>query len=213
MKLSHKQKIIITTAIAALGYFIDIFDAVLFTMLRTKSLSSLGIDPDAILSSGIHLINTQLSGMLIGGLTFGIIADKFGRKKLLIGSILIYSSATLLNAYVTNLPWYFVCRFFAGLGLGAEGGLALTLVSELVSKKSRGLLPALVATCGTAGAAVASIVGQFLTWQMAYIVGGLMGLFLMLFRVGAIESSIYLSTAENKAVKRGIVILKRNVAR
>ena len=74
-------------AVAALGYFVDIYDLVLFNIVRIPSLKSLGLVGDQLTSTGLMLLNYQMTGMLIGGLLWGILGDKRGRLSVLFGSI------------------------------------------------------------------------------------------------------------------------------
>lgn len=177
--------------VAALGYFVDIYDLVLFSIVRRPSLEALGITGDQLLSDGVWLINMQMSGMLIGGLLWGIWGDKRGRISVLFGSILLYSLANILNAFVTSVEAYAALRFVAGIGLAGELGAAVTLVSETLKKEHRGYATALVAGVGVSGAIAAGLVAQYLNWQMAYIVGGVLGLGLLLLRIKMHESPLF----------------------
>lgn len=194
-----------TVLVAALGYFVDMFDLTLFGVLRVASLKGIGItEPDQILSSGILLLNLQMIGMLIGGVAWGIMGDKRGRLSVLFGSILLYSIANIANAFATNLTSYAILRFFVGFGLAGELGAAITLVSEVLDKDVRGYGTTLVATLGLLGAVAAAMVGQSLPWNWAYIIGGLMGLSLLVARFSVMESSMF-SHVETK--KRGDIRL------
>ena len=167
------------------------------------SLQALGLTPEEILTTGVSLLNVQLLGMVIGGFSFGILADKYGRRGVLFGSIVLYSLATFLNAYVTSIPWYFLYRFLAGIGLGAEGGIAITLVSELLSKNKRGFLAPIVATTISMGACLASLIGHYFDWQTAYMIGGIMGFSVLIFRVSARESDLFKAIHNDKSIEKG----------
>ncbi|MES2200869.1 MAG: MFS transporter [candidate division FCPU426 bacterium] len=181
----------LAVVVGALGYFVDIYDLILFSVVRVPSLRSLGVPEDQILSTGIHLLNWQMTGMLLGGILWGVLGDKRGRISVLFGSILLYSLANLANAWVQTPQAYAWLRFIAGLGLAGELGAAITLVSEILPKEKRGLGTTIVATVGVSGAVVANLVARHFDWRNAYIVGGVLGLALLLMRFGILESGIF----------------------
>ena len=191
-----------TVLVASLGYFVDIYDLILFGIVRVPSLTSLGISGDQLIKVGVLLLNMQMLGMLIGGVIFGIWGDKRGRLSVLFGSIFIYSIANLLNAFVTSVETYALLRFVAGVGLAGELGAAITLVSEVMTKESRGYGTAIVATIGVSGAIFAAIVGELFNWQAAYIIGGVLGLLLLIARIKMFESGMY-KTLKNSNVRKG----------
>lgn len=182
-----------TVLVASLGYFVDIYDLILFGIVRVPSLTSLGITGDQLINVGVFLLNMQMAGMLIGGIIFGIWGDKKGRLSVLFGSIFIYSIANLLNAFVSSVEMYAVLRFIAGVGLAGELGAAVTLVSEVMTKESRGYGTTIVATIGVSGAIFAAIIGDLFNWQTAFIIGGVLGLILLIARVKMFESGMYKS--------------------
>ena len=186
--------------IAALGYFVDLFDLVLYGVVRISSLKTIGVPESELFSTGATLLNYQMGGMLLGGFVWGAIGDKHGRRAALFGSILLYSLATFANAFVTDVNTYAFLRFVAGFGLAGELGAAITLVSEALPQKTRGLGSAFIATVGFAGAALSSYVTQHMTWEHAYELGGVLGIFLLIARIGIHESSLFLS-AKNKISK------------
>jgi len=151
----------ITVWVAALGYFVDMYDLTLFGVVRTASLNALGLtSAQETLQAGLFLYNIGMIGMMLGGLVWGVLADKKGRLSVMFGSILIYSMGNILNAFVTDVNMYAVCRFFVGFGLAGELGAAITLVSESLPKESRGLGTTVVATLGLFGAVCASFIDQ-----------------------------------------------------
>ncbi|MBI1860332.1 MAG: MFS transporter [Deltaproteobacteria bacterium] len=192
----------LTVIVGALGYFVDIYDLVLFSIVRIQSLTALGVPPSELLPVGVRLINCQMVGMLIGGLVWGILGDKKGRVSVLFGSILLYSVANILNAFVQNLEQYAVLRFVAGLGLAGELGAAITLVSEVLPKETRGYGTAVVAGVGLSGAVFAGIVGDLLSWRIAYLSGGLFGFLLLLLRLQLLESGLF-KKAGTVSITRG----------
>ena len=155
-----------TVLVAALGYFVDMFDITIFGVVRVASLQGIGItDPAQITSAGIFLVNLGAAGMLAGGLLWGVLGDKRGRLSVLFGSIFLYSTANILNAFVSSLGAYGALRFFAGVGLAGELGAAVTLISEMLSKENRGYGTTLIATLGLMGSVTAALVGQKFAWQ------------------------------------------------
>jgi putative MFS transporter len=215
------KKVIILIIVAALGYFVDIYDMVLFGVVKAESLSQImiGQSIEEQASTGKFLFNMQMLGMLVGGLLWGVLGDKKGRIKVLFGSILLYSIANLLNAFVTDITSYAIIRVVAGIGLAGELGAGITLVSEMMSKEKRGYGTMIIVTFGALGAVVASLVGaegqiigdfiysltgtQLANWQVTYIVGGMLGVFLLLLRVGTIESSFFEKMSDDKTVSKG----------
>jgi putative MFS transporter len=186
-----KQKLL---WIAAFGYFVDLFDLVLYGAVRIDSLKSLGFQGNELFEVGANLLNIQMAGMVVGGIFWGILGDRRGRKEALFGSIFIYSIATFLNAYVHDFSGYATLRFLAGFGLAGELGAAITLVSETLPIGKRGLGSAFVASVGFFGAAAASFATRYFSWQASYRLGGALGLVLLLSRVNVKESLIFLKT-------------------
>ena len=202
-KESIRNSLLITTVlVSSLGYFVDIYDLILFGIVRIPSLTELGVRGDELIKVGVFILNMQMAGMLIGGIIFGIWGDKRGRLSVLFGSIFLYSIANLLNAFVTDVNLYAVIRFVAGIGLAGELGAAVTLVSEVMTKETRGYGTAIVATIGVSGAIFAAIIGEKFNWHIAYIIGGVLGLILLLLRIGMFESGMYKSLTSSN-VSRG----------
>src|SRR5882672_11819136 len=196
----------IPVIVAALGYFVDIYDLLLFSIVRIPSLKSMGItDPDALLAQGEYLIRCQMIGLLVGGLIWGILGDKKGRLSVLFGSILLYSTANLANGFVTDVTQYAVLRFIAGVGLAGELGAGVTLVAEILPKQIRGYGTTLVASVGLFGAVLAYFVAAFTDWQVAYWIGGGLGLSLLLLRYSVAESGMF-AAVKHKAVERGNIL-------
>lgn len=192
----------VTVIVGALGYFVDIYDLLLFSIIRVPSLKSLGLEDHELLSAGILLLNMQMSGLLVGGILWGIIGDKRGRLSVLFGSIFLYSIANILNAFVHSVSAYAALRFFAGIGLAGELGAAITLVSEIMTSKKRGYGTAIVASIGLSGAVCAALVGEALPWRTAYLIGGGLGLLLIFLRMRMLESGLF-SQAKETHTRRG----------
>ena len=170
--------------VAALGYFVDIYDLILFAVIRKASLTDIGITAaDDLKSVGAAVMNSQMIGMLAGGILWGVLGDKRGRRSVLFGSILLYSLANLANAAVQGVTSYMVLRFIAGVGLAGELGAGVTLVSELMKKEHRGYGTTLVAAVGAFGAIVANQVSKHFDWRAAYVVGGVMGIAFIRFMI------------------------------
>ncbi len=189
--------------VAALGYFVDIYDLLLFSVVRMKSLKDLGITSVAELTStGEFLLRVQMGGLLAGGVIWGIMGDKKGRLSVLFGSILLYSLANIANGMVTTVNQYAWLRFIAGIGLAGELGAGITLVSETLPKQLRGYGTTLVATVGLMGAVVGYFVSEWQDWRTCYYIGGGLGIILLITRVSVFESGIFHET-KNKEVERG----------
>jgi MFS family permease len=200
--------IALTILVSALGYFVDIFDLLLFSIVRVQSLKDLGVAEADLLSVGIHLLNAQMAGLLLGGLVWGVIGDKYGRVSVLFGSILFYSLGSIGNGFVTNVGQYALLRFISGLGLAGELGICVTLASELLPRGLRGLGTTFIATIGVLGATAAALVADKVGWRDAYIIGGVMGLGLLVLRLKVRESALYLKMEkEKKDPKRGNLLL------
>lgn len=189
--------------VAALGYFVDIYDLILFSIVRVQSLNELGIRAaDQVTSQGLYLINMQMGGMLLGGILWGVLGDKKGRLSVLFGSILIYSLANIANGFVQTIDQYAWLRLIAGVGLAGELGAGITLVSETLPKEKRGYGTMIVATVGVSGAMLAYWVAEAFDWRIAYFVGGGLGLALLALRVGVYESGLF-EQAKKSEVERG----------
>ncbi|MGJ1323122.1 MFS transporter [Sphingobacterium faecium] len=200
---SHTNRNVwIIVLVASLGYFVDIYDLIIFSIVRVKSFEEIGVSPQDMRTEGEFVLNMQMGGLLIGGVIWGIIGDKFGRLKVLFGSILLYSLANIYNGFVQDVMTYGIIRFVAGIGLAGELGAGITLVSESMHKSKRGYGTMLVATVGVLGAVLGYFISEQYDWRTAYFVGGGMGLLLLLMRVGALESGLF-KTAESKTVVKG----------
>ena len=215
--------------VAALGYFVDIYDLVLFNVVKRESLEYIqqlrGIEID-IKNTGIFLFNCQMAGMLIGGILWGIWGDKRGRISVLFGSILMYSLANIINAFTFDITSYAVVRVLAGIGLAGELGAGITLVSETMDKEKRGYGTMVIVTFGALGAVLAALVGakgQFVAgliasmtgytlqnWQVVYLIGGFIGLLLLLLRVGTFESGMFKNMKEKEVRKGDFIALFKN---
>ncbi len=199
---SFRQLFSIPVIVAALGYFVDIYDLLLFSIVRIPSLRSMGVTDAQMLDQGEFLIRVQMAGLLVGGIIWGIMGDKRGRLSVLFGSILLYSLANIANGFATTVDQYAVLRFIAGIGLAGELGAGITLVSESLPTRLRGYGTTLVATVGLMGAVLANYVAKIFDWQIAYFIGGGLGLILLVARVSVFESGIFLKIKE-QSVQRG----------
>ncbi|MCF0074656.1 MFS transporter [Dyadobacter sp. CY261] len=200
------QLLQVPVIVAALGYLVDMYDLFLFSVVRVPSLKALGVADDQLLTEGIGLLNYQMAGMLIGGVLWGIIADKRGRLSVLFGSIIMYSLANIGNGFVTSLDQYAILRFIAGVGLAGELGAGITLVTEVLPKEIRGYGTTLVATLGVLGAILAYFVADLFAWRISYFVGGGMGLLLLVLRFNVFESGMF-KHAKERSVDRGNIMM------
>ena len=193
----------VSVIVSALGFFVDVYDLLLFGIIRKPSLISLGLDARQVLEQGEMIISIQMIGLLVGGIIFGMIGDKKGRLSVLFGSILLYSIANILNGFVTNTGQYAVLRFVAGVGLAGELGAGITLVSELLAKEKRGIASAMIASFGILGAVTAFIMKELFDWRTCYFIGGGLGLMLLLLRSRVFESKMFTSIVEKSDIRRG----------
>jgi MFS family permease len=206
-KLDLKKIFSTSVLVSALGYFVDIYDLILFGIVRVSSLTELGFRGEQLIKNGVFLLNMQMAGMLIGGIIWGIYGDKKGRLSVLFGSIFLYSIANILNAFVTSIEAYAILRFIAGIGLAGELGAAVTLISEILPKELRGYGTAIVAGIGVSGAVAAAIVADLFKWQTAFIIGGILGLALLIMRIKMFESGMYKSIKESNISKGNFIKL------
>ncbi len=190
-KIFPKELLSLPLLVAALGYFIDVYDIWIFGANRVASLTDIGVPKEEIFDTGVLLFNLQMAGLLIGGIVFGVLGDKFGRTKMMFISILTYSMATLLNGMVHSVEAYAVFRFVAGFGLAGELGLAVTLISEILPKEKRGYGTGIIVGFGVFGAMTAALLAHYIPWRMSFMIGGIAGIALLIFRIKVSESTIF----------------------
>jgi MFS family permease len=196
--------------VGALGFFVDVYDLLLFSIVRKPSLESLHLSADQVLSKGELIISVQMIGLMLGGIFWGIMGDKKGRLSVLFGSILLYSLANIANGMVQTVGQYTLMRFIAGVGLAGELGASITLVSEMLPKEKRGIGATIIASVGVFGAVSAFFVYQaFQDWRLCYYIGGGMGLLLLLLRANVIESGMF-DVVKKTAVVRGNFLMLFN---
>lgn len=200
---TSKKNVTAILIISALGYFVDIYDLILFSIVRMPSLKALGLAGQELFDYGVLLINMQMGGMLVGGILWGILGDKKGRISVLFGSIALYSVANIFNGLITDVHQYAILRFIAGVGLAGELGAGITLVSEVMPKETRGYGTMVVATVGILGAVAAALIGDYFDWRIAYFVGGGMGIVLLIMRIGVFESGMYSAIRKSDILKGG----------
>jgi MFS family permease len=200
----NKRGVILSILVASLGYFVDIYDLLLFSIIRVPSLKSIGVTPDKLLDTGAMLIQLQMAGMLIGGLLWGVLGDKRGRLSVLFGSIILYSIANVANGFVQSVEMYGLLRVIAGIGLAGELGAGITLVSEVMPKESRGYGTMIVSAIGILGAVFAALMANWVgDWRTLYFIGGGMGIALLLLRIGVFESGMFEHIKSQQHIKRG----------
>lgn len=203
----RSQFLNLAVIVAALGYFVDIYDLLLFTIVREPSLIGINIGDSEIMAASMKIINWQMVGLLIGGVLWGVMGDKRGRLSVLFGSILLYSIANFATGYVQTVDQYAWLRFIAGIGLAGELGAGITLVSELMPQKSRGVVTSFVAGVGLFGAVFAYFIYKVTNdWRLCYKIGGILGIFLLVLRIKVSESAIFKSI-ESKHVSKGNLLM------
>lgn len=198
--------------VASLGYFVDIYDLLLFSIVRIPSLLSLGLKDQELTNAGIFLLNMQMIGLLVGGIVWGILGDKKGRLYVLFGSIFIYSVANIANGFVHSVESYAFWRFIAGFGLAGELGAGITLVAEIMPKEKRGYATTIIASVGISGAVAGYFIARYFDWRTCFFIGGALGLSLLLLRIGVAESGMFGKTKEAD-VRRGDFMSLFNKAR
>jgi len=207
----NSNKSIFTQAViwvAALGYFVDIYDLLLFSIIRIPSLESIGVEN--VTDVGLLILNTQMFGLLLGGILWGVLGDRLGRTRVLFLSIALYSIGNIMNGFVQTGMQYAVIRFIAGIGLAGELGAGITLVSELLPKEKRGLGTSVVAGVGLTGAVVAFFIAQWFDWRTCYFIGGGLGILLLFMRLSVFESGLFEKVEKNTAVVRGNFLMLFN---
>jgi MFS transporter, putative metabolite:H+ symporter len=200
----------IIVIVAALGYFVDIYDLILFGIVMKPSLLSIGVLEEKIFDVGGELLGIQMLGMLVGGIVWGILGDKKGRLSTLFLTILMYSLANIANGFVQTIEQYQWMRFIAGFGLAGELGIGITLVSEVMSKERRGMGTSIVSGIGIAGAVLGFLVADMFDWRAAYFVGGGLGLLLLIMRISVYESGMFHKTKEEKVSRGNFLMLLNN---
>ncbi|HEV8081014.1 MAG TPA: MFS transporter [Chitinophagaceae bacterium] len=189
--------------VAALGYFVDIYDLLLFTIVKKPSMLAVGSTDITLLADSTKVINWQMVGLLLGGIIWGVLGDKKGRLSVLFGSIILYSTANFITGFIQTVDQYALCRFVAGLGLAGELGAGITLVSELLPKEKRGLGTSMVAAIGLSGAVLAYFTYQYTgDWRLCYKIGGCLGILLLFLRISVVESGMFKMIKETN-VSRG----------
>src|SRR5436190_11171203 len=196
--------------VAALGYFVDIYDLLLFSIIRVPSLKSFGLNDDQIAKDGLFIINIQMLGLLVGGILWGVLGDKKGRLKVLFASIILYSLGNIANGFVQNVNQYALVRFITGIGLAGELGAGITLVTELLPKEKRGIATSLVAGIGLTGAVVAFFIRENFPWRTCYFIGGGLGFMLLLLRVSVLESGMFKGIEKSNISKGNFFMLFTN---
>lgn len=203
----------IPVLVAALGYFVDIYDLLLFGIVRVESLKSLNLTDTQISEVGLQLASYQMAGLLIGGILWGVMGDKKGRLSVLFGSIVMYSLANIANGFVQTIDQYVLARFIAGIGLAGELGAGITLVSELIPKEKRGLATSLVAGVGLTGAVFAYFLAQSFDWRTCYFIGGGLGVLLLILRVSVFESGMFSNMQKTDVVRGNFLMFFNNKVR
>lgn len=230
MRKENNSILNVAVVVAALGYFVDIYDLLLFTIVRKPSLVDIGVTDAGMIAASAKIIDLQMVGLLIGGVVWGIMGDRKGRLSVLFGSIMLYSVANFLTGYVQTVDQYAWARFAAGIGLAGELGAGITLVSELLPKEKRGIGTSLVAGVGLFGAVFAYFIFQATQgwslpynilgfegvieggWRLCYKIGGALGIMLLLLRISVAESGMF-HAIKDKQVSQGNFLMFFNNAR
>lgn len=200
---THNKILNSTMLVVGLGYCIDAFDVFLYNALRIPSLRDLGLEGDALVKTGLNILSLQVIGMLIGGLLWGVLGDKIGRKKALLGSVLLYSLGALGCAFTSTVGVYAFLRFLTGIGLAGEIGLGAILIAETLPDDKRHWSIAIYTLFAYLGIALVSLLAGHLPWRICYAIGGIAGLVLLLARMALFESGLYEELVARTEVARG----------
>ncbi|MFN8344111.1 MAG: MFS transporter [Spirosomataceae bacterium] len=203
--VSYRALFSLPVIVASLGYFVDVYDLLVFNIVRVPSLKDMGLSPEEVSSMGGTIYNWQQGGLLLGGILWGILADKRGRLSVLFGSIIMYSLANIFCGFVQSPEVYAALRFVAGVGLAGELGAGLTLVAEILPQKLRGYGSSIVASVGLLGAVVAFLTNNMFDWRTTYFVGGGLGVVLLFLRIGVLESGMF-QKAKAQNTQRGSLL-------
>jgi MFS transporter, putative metabolite:H+ symporter len=216
MEKRHYGILSLPVIVGALGYFVDVYDLLLFSIIRVPSLKTLGLSPDDVAKKGLLILNVQMIGLLLGGIVWGILGDKKGRLRVLFASIILYSLGSIANGFVHTVDQYMVARFITGLGLAGELGAGITLVSELMTKEKRGIATSFVAGIGLSGAVFAYFIRVYFVgatgegWRTCYFIGGGLGFLLLFLRVGVLESGMFKNLEQSQVRKGDFLMLFTN---
>jgi MFS transporter, putative metabolite:H+ symporter len=175
------------------GYFIDIFDLVLFSTLRISSFEELKITDPTYWT--VVFFNLQMTGILVGGIFWGKMADIKGRSWSFMGTILVFSIANIINGLTSSLTVYGICRFIAGFGLAGEMGSGIALICEKVPDEKRSLYLGFVSSLGCIGAVLSGWLGDIVYWRYLFIGSGFAGILLTLLRKNLLEPDLFRKTA------------------
>lgn len=208
-----RATLVFAVVVAAIGYFVDLYDIVIFGVVRVASLTELGLAGDDVTSWGVRLFNLQMAGMLIGGFAWGAIGDVFGRRIALIATISVYSAANIANAYIGSVEQYAVLRFLAGFGLAGELGAGVTLVAELLPKNLRGYGTTVISFLGLVGAITASQIGGHFDWRTAYLAGGLLGVVVLIGRIIGLRESAIFAEHKGQSGQGNVLLLLKPASR
>ena len=181
---------------ASLGWLLDAFDVMLYALILTAVVKDLGLS----LATGGQLASLTLAASALGGLVFGVVADKLGRTRALSLSILLYSVFTFACGLAQNVWQLAIFRFLLGLGMGGEWASGATLVSETWPEKHRGKALGLMQSCWAIGYGAAAVVVALILptygWRAVFFVGILPALFTLWIRRNLEEPEMWLRSRD-----------------
>lgn len=164
----YQKKVLFSTSA---GIALENMDIMFLAFSLSSIITTFGIS--STLAGFISTI-TNL-GMLVGGIFFGLMADCFGRVKVFSYTVLLFSIASVLMYFASNIYLVYLFRFIAGIGAGGEYGACMALLSESISKKHLGIATSIAGVGAQVGAALAAILASFiiptLGWEMLYVIG------------------------------------------
>lgn len=188
---------------------LDGFDTAIVGYIAASLVQEWGIDKTSL----GPVMSAALVGLAVGALTAGPLADRIGRRKVLILSLLVFGGFSLLTAFATNLSMLTLLRFLTGLGLGAAMPNAATLMSEYAPERRRALLVNLMFCGFPLGSSLGGFVSAWLIphfgWQSVLILGGVAPLLLALVLMAALPESVRFMVLHGYAAERIAAVLRR----
>ncbi|MCC6882457.1 MAG: MFS transporter [Verrucomicrobiales bacterium] len=194
--------------IASAGWIFDVYEGQIFNLTRNQLLQDiLGVGPDApeIKKFGDQFLGVFLLGGTIGGLLFGSLADRHGRRGVMILTILMYSVFSGLTYFATTLPQVMILRFLVAMGVGGEWAVAAALVAEVFPTKARAQASGIFHTSSVIGTwlATAAAIAVGSQWRHAYLIGVLPALLIVWVRATVKEPEKWQQTKADPTVRRG----------
>jgi putative MFS transporter len=205
--LNIKNKIDPILALLCFGYLVDFFDLTVFAASRLSCLTSLGIEPSRYQEASVFIFNVQAIGVFVGGLTMGLWGDKIGRFSAIRYGILLFSTATFLNAFCTDLYSFAALRFLACIGLAGEFASCATIITEIYEGQKRSFASGLLYSSGVIGGLLCAIIAAYVPWKPLFIVGGLSGFLVLILRLRLLDPQFFNTLKKDTSIPKGNLFL------